>query len=153
MASPRVTTKIRRQASEDVARMFARASSACQRCYGGCALPFCCVSHLLHFLNPTPMGRKRKKKRKSTHQWPSVAEHHLVHTIGAQDESIQKKTSHVFRTQKNVPAQANPVFDVHKKDRKRAGMSRSGTSRATQHGWSSLATSGASCVAKNAGSQ
>ena len=41
-------------------------------------------------LNQTPMGSK-KKKSKSTHQWTSVAEHHLVHTIRTQDESIQKK--------------------------------------------------------------
>ena len=99
-------------------------------------------------MNQTPMGSKRKKKRKSTHQWPSVTEHHLVHTMTAQDESIQKKTSYMFGTHKNVPARANPVSAVHKKDRKRAGMSRSGTSRATQHGWSSLAASGASWVAK-----
>ena len=149
IASTRWSQKVRRQSSEDVARMLARTASACQRCYCGCALPFCCVSHLLHFLNPTPMGSKRKKKRKSTHQWPSVPEHHLVHTIRTQDESIQKKTSHMFGTHKNVPAQANPVCDVHRKDRKRAGMRGSGTSRATQHGWSSLAASGAaSWVAK-----
>ena len=104
----------------------------------------CCTS----VLNQTPVGSKRKKKRKSTHQWPSVTEHHLVHTIRTQDESIQKKkkTSHMFGTHKNVPARANPVCAVHRpclrKDRKRAGMSRSGTSRATQHGWSSLAASG-----------
>ena len=100
-----MTTKVRRQASEDVARMFARAASACQRCYCGCALPFCCVS-LLHFLNPTPMGRKRKKKHKSTHQWPSVTEHHLVHTIGAKDESIQTKKKnepYVWHTQERPP--------------------------------------------------
>ena len=87
MASPRGLTKVRRQASEDVARMFGRTASACQRCNCGCALPVCRVSHL----NQTPMGSKRKKKRKSTHQWRSVTEHHLVHTIRTQDESIQKK--------------------------------------------------------------
>ena len=59
-------------------------------------------------LNQTPMGSKRKK-RKSTHQWPSVAEHHLVHTIRTQDESIQKKTSHMFGTHKNVPARAQTL--------------------------------------------
>ena len=57
------------------------------------------------------------------------------------------KTSHMFGTHKNVPARANPESAVHRpclrKDRKRAGMSRSGTSRATQHGWSSSAASGA----------
>ena len=42
-------------------------------------------------LNQTPVGSKRKKKRKPTHQWPSVSKHHLVHTIRTQDESIQKK--------------------------------------------------------------
>ena len=58
----------------------------------------------------------------------------------------------MFGTHKNVPARANPESAVHRpclrKDRKRAGMSRSGTSRATQHGRSSLAACGASWVAK-----
>ena len=63
-------------------------------------------------LNQTPIDSKRKKKRKSTHQWASVTEHHLVHTIRTQDESIQK-TNHMFGTHKNVPARANPVSDVH----------------------------------------
>ena len=138
---PSEVTKVRRQASEDVARMFARTASARQRCF----LWLRRASHLLHFLNQTPMGSKRKKKRKSTHQWPSVTEHHLVHTIRTQDESIQKKTSYMFGTHKNVQARANPVCAVHRsclrKDRKRAGMSRSGTSRPTQ---SSSAASGAS---------
>ena len=160
MASPRVTTKVRRQASEDVARMFARAASPCQHCYCGCDLPFCCVSHSLHFLNPTPMGSKRKKKNANQHinglqflntTWFTPSGHKM-------SQFKKKKTSHVFRTQKYVPAQANPVCAVHRtclrKDRNRAGMSRSGTSRATQHGWSSLAASGAaSWVAKKAGSQ
>ena len=150
---PAEVTKVRRQAAEDVARMFARTASACQRCFCGCALPLCRVSHLLHFLNQTPMCTKRKEKRKSTHQWPSVPEHHSVHTMRTQDESIQKQTRYMFGTHKNVPARANPVCAVHRpclpKDRKRAGMSRSGTSRATQHRWSSLAASGAaSWVAK-----
>ena len=97
-------------------------------------------------LNQTPVGSKRKKKRKSTHQWPSVSEHHLVHTIRTQDESIQKKRAICLGHIRNVPARANPVCAVHRpclrKDRKRAGMSRSGTSRATQHGSSSSAASG-----------
>ena len=69
---PAVVTKVRRQASEDVARMLARTASACQRRYCGCALPLCRVSHLLHFMSQTPVGSKRKKKRKSTHQWPQL---------------------------------------------------------------------------------
>ena len=149
MASPRVTTKIRRQASEDVARMFARAASACQRCYCGCALPFCCVSHLLHFLNPTPWAGKERKNASQHINGLQLLNTTWFTLSGQKDESIQTKTSYMFGTHKNVPAQANPVCDVHRKDRKRAGLSRSGTSRATQHGWSSLAASGAaSCVAK-----
>ena len=113
---------------------------------------------LATLLESNSHGQQKKEKTKVDTSMASVAEHHLVHTIRTQDESIQKKTSHMFGTHKNVPARANPVCAVHRpcllKDRKRAGMSRSGTSRATQHGWSSSAASGAaSLVAKNPGSQ
>ena len=59
---------------------------------------------------------------------------------------------------KRRPSTSKPrVCAVHRpcsrNAQKRAGMSGSGSSRATQHGWSSLAGSGASSwVAKNAGS-
>ena len=37
------------------------------------------------------MGSKRKKKRKSTHQWPSVPEHHSVHTSGHKMSQFRNK--------------------------------------------------------------
>ena len=105
------------------------------------------------------MGRKRKKKNANQH----INSLQFLNTTwftpsGRKMSQIKKKTSYMSGIHKNVQARANPVCAVHRpclrKDRKRAGMSRSGTSRATQHGWSSSAASGAaSWVAKNAGSQ
>ena len=142
---PAGLTKVRRQASEDVARMFARTASACQRCSCGCALPLCRASHLLHFLNQTPMGSKRKKKKNAIQHINGLQ---LLNTTWftpsghKKSQFFLKNQPYVWHTQER-PNASKPCVCCTRKDRKRAGMRGSGTSRATQHGWSSLAASGA----------
>ena len=149
MANPRGLTKVRRQAFEDVASMFARTASACQRCNCGLRLARVPRQPLAALVESnSPWAAKERKNANQRTNGVQLLNTTWFTPSGRKMSQFKKKTSHMFGTHKNVPARANPVCAVHRpcllKDRKRAGMSRSGTSRPTQHGWSSLAASGAS---------